>query len=211
MPSLPTAAVAGLSRVGTRAAAAAPKAAATTMRTVGVSRITPAVANKAATQIAALPPTQKKKLADMLTRKNVTLGGVVVGTSIAAGIGIDELAEMISAASPDEMLNFLEAVDSVDQNAGTAVAEAHNEIVTFSQLDRDYSDERSNDGFVAQAQVSGLGLDRERIEQEQRIARQYSELRRKLTVEDILTLQFLVHHAKPEDIAALEDMRVFRA
>lgn len=208
MANITTAAQAASRAVAT-AERGAVSAGATSMRTVGVSRIEPAVVRSAATKVASLSKTKKDALRSVIGNKKVVLGGAAIGGAALVGYGADELFELLNSASPEELSDFLSLIDSVDQKTGNAVVEVYNAAVNISDLDNDFSDDRSDDGFVSQAPVSGLGLQREQIEAQQIMQAQYDSLRRALTYEQILNLQFLLAHAKPEDISTLEDLRRF--
>jgi hypothetical protein len=177
------------------------------IRTVGTSRIDPAVVSNAARSIASLPVKDKNKLAQLMGNRKVMLGGTLVTGGAIVGFSADELADLIANSNPDELRNFLDLVDSVNNDAGDKVVEAYNAALRQSQLDEDFSDARSDDAYLSQAPVTGLGLDRDQIEAQQVMLRQYDIVRNTLTYDQLLSLQFLLAHAKPEDLATLEDMR----
>lgn len=205
MANLPAAVGRAGSVIAATTRTAAP--AANAIRTVGTSRIDPAVVSNAARSIASLPVKDKNKLAQLMGNRKVMLGGTLVTGGAIVGFSADELADLIANSNPDELRNFLDLVDSVNNGAGDKVVEAYNAALRQSQLDEDFSEARSNDAYLSQAPVTGLGLDREQIEAQQVMLRQYDVVRNTLTYDQLLSLQFLLAHAKPEDLATLEDMR----
>lgn len=208
MANLPQAAGA-VGRVIASAGVRRTPAAGGALRTVGESRIDPTLAKKAATHIASLPAAEKSKLARMLGNKPLMLGGAAVTGGALIGYGADELLEIISGASPDELTQLINAVDPVSVQAGDAVTEAYNSAIRLHDLDRDYSVERSDDLFLSQAPVSGLGLDRAQEEIRQTLVREFANVRRVFTFPSLISLQFLLAHATAEDLNVLEDMYNF--
>lgn len=188
---------------------AAPSAGRAAMRTVGESRIDDAVALKAAEEIMSLPAAERTRLAKIFSKKGLIITGGVVATGAAGIAAVSELADNIANSPPETLLELVNELDSKqkDSASGDAVAAAYNQAVHVSQLDTDFSDARSQDGYLSQAPVSGIGLDREQIEAQQAILAQYNLVRSTLMFEQIIALQFLFAHAKPSELATLEDMR----
>lgn len=184
--------------------------AAPAMRTVGYQAADPAVVRKAATTVANLSKTEKSSLVAKLGNRKLILGGTAVGGAALVGYSADELFELLNAANPGETLDFLELVDDKNAQAGDDIAAVYNDKVTLSQLDTDFGAPRSDDLFLSQAPVSGLGLDRNLIEAQQVLVREYAIVRNSLTFKQILALQFILAHATPEDVSTLEDMHQYR-
>lgn len=176
-------------------------------RLVGVSRIDRATALKAANAVTGLTQPQKTKLAALASNRKLVLGGAAVGGAALIGFSADQLADRIETASSDELVNFIDMLDSVNKDAGSAVVDAHNQAVNYSELDTNFGTIRSDDGFLSQAPVTGLGLDRAVIEAQQTIQRQYDRVRGVMQFETLLSLQFLLAHASAADLTTLEDMR----
>lgn len=170
------------------------------------SGITDDTAREVSSAVEKMPLSKQKQFAAALKSRGVMIGAGVLGTGAVGTAFITSMSDDVKTASPDDMRVFLQEADNQNQEAGDAAAKAYNEAVHVSDLDLDFSDKRSEDGFVSQVQVSGLGFDRERIETEQAILEQYRLVRSTLAFEQIVALQFLFGHAFPSDLAALEDI-----
>lgn len=198
VPIVTRAAVAASPRV-TAVGASAP-------RLVGASVIDPAKLRGAAERVTKLSSAEKQTLIARLGNKKVILGGTAIGGAALVGFSADELMEHLNAANPEETLDFIETIDGVNREAGDAVASVYNDKINMSQLDQDFSNARSDDPFLSQAEKTGLGINREQIEVHQTIAREYANVRKLMSFKTLLSLQFLLDHARPEELTTLEDM-----
>lgn len=199
--------IATLAQRATSVAQRSTATAAAGMRTVGVSRISAAEAKTAAVAVTKLPQQQKKQLADLLTKRNVMIGGVALGGGII-GMSADELADIIANANPAELLDFLSVADEISPETGDAIASAHDTAVRFQSLDQDFSATRAEDFEVAPISMGQLSWSRDLAEEQQQWVRVMDLVSRVMPYETLEALIKLITGTTPENRAMLQDMLV---
>lgn len=139
--------------------------------------------------------------------KKVVLGGSAIAVSTIAGMGIEDVLDLLSLASPSELQD---AISAADEHGAIEVADAFAEVYNNvsiveraslqpSQADRDMA-------VVDGIERPGLGLNAAAIDHQQVILRAYKSIRGSLNYEDLWTLRVLITTASDEDLMALEDL-----
>lgn len=139
--------------------------------------------------------------------KRLVIGGSVVAVSTLAGMGIDDLIDLLASASPAEMQD---AIQAADENGAIGVADAFAEVYNnVTIVDRAALQPSNADNgltIVDNIERPGLGLNASAIDHQQVILRAYKSIRGTLNYEDLWTLRVLITTASDEDIMALEDL-----
>lgn len=178
----------------------APSSATSVPRLVGRSTIDTSSVRGTAESIRALP-----KTSPLMSRKVATTAGVVA-VSTLAGMGIDELAEILAQLDPTELAKLVAAADESDEpSVASSLAEAYNVSVINRASLQPSTDDRA--GIVVdQIQRPGIGISQDQVNYQQTLLRCYKSIRSTLSYEDIFTLRMLITTATDEEIVALEDM-----
>lgn len=139
--------------------------------------------------------------------KRLVIGGSAVAVSTLAGMGIDDLIDMLSSASPAELQ---EAIIAADENGAVGVADAfaevYNNVTIVDRAALQPSNADKGLAIVDNIERPGLGLNASAIDHQQVILRAYKSIRGTLNYEDLWTLRVLITTASDEDIMALEDL-----
>lgn len=139
--------------------------------------------------------------------KRLVIGGSAVAVSTLAGMGINDLIDMLSSASPAELQ---EAIIAADENGAVGVADAfaevYNNVTIVDRAALQPSNADKGLAIVDNIERPGLGLDAAAIDHQQVIFRAYKSIRGTLNYEDLWTLRVLITTASDEDIMALEDL-----
>lgn len=178
----------------------APSSAASVPRVVGRSTIDDSRIRSTAESIRALP-----KTSPLMSRKVATTTGLVA-VSTLAGLGIDELAELLAQVDPTELAKLVAAADeSGEPLVAESLAEAYN-VNVINRASLQPSTEDRSGIVVDQIQRPGIGIDQNQVNYQQTLLRCYKSIRSTLSYEDIFTLRMLVTTATDDEIVALEDM-----
>lgn len=169
-------------------------------RYVGRSSATSASQLPVAEAIRSIP-----KTSPLMSRKVTTAAGVVA-VSTLAGMGIEELLDILPTIDPSEIAQLVGAADeSGDADLASQLAEAYNvSIVARASLQPSTAD--GNTIALDNIQRPGLGISPEQVDYQQTVLRNYKSLRAKLSYEDIYALRLLMTTATDDDIMALEDL-----
>jgi hypothetical protein len=140
-----------------------------------------------------------------MSRKVATTAGVVA-VSTLAGMGIDELAELLAQMDPTELVKLVSAADESDEpSVAESLAEAYNVSVINRASLQPSTEDRA--GVVTDhIQRPGIGISQDQVNFQQTLLRCYKSIRSTLSYEDIFTLRMLVTTATDEELVALEDM-----
>lgn len=178
----------------------APSSAASVPRVVGRSTIDDSRIRSTAESIRALP-----KTSPLMSRKVATTTGIVA-VSTLAGLGIDELAELLAQVDPTELAKLVAAADeSGEPLVAESLAEAYN-VNVMNRASLQPSTEDRSGIVVDQIQRPGIGIDQNQVNYQQTLLRCYKSIRSTLSYEDIFTLRMLITTATDDEIVALEDM-----
>lgn len=147
------------------------------------------------------------KPSSSFANKRLVIGGSTVAVSALAGMGIDELIDTLSSASPEELR---EAIIAADENGAISVAdafaEAYNNVTIVNRAALQPSNADAGLAVVDNIDRPGLGLNAAAIDHQQVMLRAYKSIRGTLNYEDLWTLRVLMTTATDEDIMALEDL-----
>lgn len=178
----------------------APSSASSVPRLVGRSTVDMSSMRSTAESIRALP-----KTSPLMSRKVATTAGVVA-VSTLAGMGIDELAELLAQLDPTELAKLVGAADeSGEPSVASSLAEAYNVNVINRASLQPSTDDRA--GVVTdQVQRPGIGISQDQVNFQQTLLRCYKSIRSTLSYEDIFTLRMLITTATDDELVALEDM-----
>lgn len=169
-------------------------------RVVGRSTIDDSRIRSTAESIRALP-----KTSPLMSRKVATTTGLVA-VSTLAGLGIDELAELLAQVDPTELAKLVAAADeSGEPLVAESLAEAYN-VRVINRASLQPSTEDRSGIVVDQIQRPGIGIDQDQVNYQQTLLRCYKSIRSTLSYEDIFTLRMLITTATDDEIVALEDM-----
>lgn len=178
----------------------APSSAAGVPRVVGRSTIDDSRIRSTAESIRALP-----KTSPLMSRKVATTIGLVA-VSTLAGLGIDELAELLAQVDPTELAKLVAAADeSGEPLVAESLAEAYN-VNVINRASLQPSTEDRSGIVIDQIQRPGIGIDQNQVNYQQTLLRCYKSIRSTLSYEDIFTLRMLITTATDDEIVALEDM-----
>lgn len=139
--------------------------------------------------------------------KRLVIGGSAVAVSTLAGMGIDDLIDILASASPDELQD---AILAADENGAVGVADAfaevYNNVTIVDRAALQPSNADKGLAIVDNIERPGLGFNASEIDHQQVILRAYKSIRGTLNYEDLWTLRVLITTATDEDIMALEDL-----
>lgn len=139
--------------------------------------------------------------------KKVVLGGTAVAVSTIAGMGIEDLLDVLSLASPAELQEVISLADSNGAvEVADAFAEVYNNVNIVERASLQPSQADREMAVVDEIERSGLGLSAAAIDHQQVIFRAYKSIRGTLNYEDLWTLRVLITTASDEDLMALEDL-----
>lgn len=177
-----------------------PSSVASVPRLVGRSTVDTSRIRGTAESIRALP-----KTSPLMSRKVATTTGVVA-VSTLAGMGIDELTELLAEADPTELAKLVAAADeSGEPSVASSLAEAYN-VNVINRASLQPSTEDRSGIVVDQIQRPGIGINQDQVNFQQTLLRCYKSIRSTLSYEDIFTLRMLITTATDDEIVALEDM-----
>jgi len=182
----------------------------------GAARTVPATVQRTPITVEGVSRTIKAlPKASPFNKKKVFIGGTAVTVSALAGMGADELFEVLNSASPDEIQSMMiEADNNGASEVSDELESIYNSHVTGGTSGATFVDRsalivsNADRDMVAidNVQRSGLGLSFEEVDRQQVLSRAYRSLRATFTLEDLFALRLFVTTASDEDIMALEDI-----
>lgn len=200
--AIPTRALAAARNAGRPAVASAARTVPVTTRVVDVTP-SPAQLAKLRSAVQSIPAASRSGIAARVGKKQVMIGGALVGVAALMAMNDEDMTSLLSKASPDELQALGTVLFGNDEDTDRALVDVINTGVELAKIGQIMETQEPLDAFPAPP-AEGLGLVASDVERYEGLKALYALIRARFSLDEIMALKWL-DKATEADLQVLEN------